>query len=187
MGSGTAPGLTKKKGLVPYSSGWWDRRQIPSRSCNNTALLQLLGHTSAGSACCGTDQSGCVLATGDFPAASGGRPFRLLLFSGRWFYWLTLEVPLLRGISTEPQVFFDHDVRKWSLALHPDPPKKGLVPHFHVRWGVQQITSSSFSKHFASLCVRWTKKTLLWDLDTFVWHHISLCWVIYLLTLNNRS
>ena len=31
---------------------------------NNTALLQLLGRTSAGRAGCGTDLAECVLATG---------------------------------------------------------------------------------------------------------------------------
>ena len=75
-----------------------------------------------------------------------------------------------------------------GFYLRLDPPKKGLVPHLHVQWGVQQIpSSSSCSKHLACLCVRWTKEPLLRDLDTFVLHLISPCWVIYLLTPNNRS
>ena len=49
------------------------------------------------------------------------------------------EASLTRGMPKGPLAFLGNDGRVWATALLPDPPKKDLVPHFHVRWGVEQI------------------------------------------------
>ena len=58
-----APGPTKK-GLVPHFhvrlNKYRSLRRSKSGGCNNTALIQLLGGTSAGRAGCGTDLAACV-------------------------------------------------------------------------------------------------------------------------------
>ena len=162
--------------------GAWNKYRS---SCINTALLHLLGHTSASRAGCSTDLAKCVSAVGDFLQPQGAVPpgFYPLgwgLLPGAW------------GIPTGPKVF-GHAVRMWALALCPDPPKKKkkkkkkALCHTCTFGEVCNKYRSSCSKHLACLHVRWTKETLLGDLDTFVWHLISLCWVIYLLTPNNRS
>ena len=49
------------------------------------------------------------------------------------------EAPLTRGMPTGPRVFLANSGRVWATALHPVPPKKGLVPYMPIRWGVHQI------------------------------------------------
>ena len=78
----------------------------------------------------------------------------LLPPSGVWVYCLVPEAPLIRGMPTGPKIFL---AMPGVCGLRPTArthQKKGLVLHLHVRWVVQQIPSSSCSKHLACLRVR---------------------------------
>ena len=44
-----------------------------------------------------------------------------------------------KGNADRAVGIFGNAGRVWDPALRLDPPKKGLVPHLPVRWGVQQI------------------------------------------------
>ena len=49
--------------------------------------------------------------------------------------------------ADEAKGIFGHAGRVWALALRPDPPKKGPVPHLPVQWGVQQIPNRQLLKN----------------------------------------
>ena len=141
-----------------------------------TALLP------AGRAGCGTDLAECVSAAGDFLWPQGGRSPRLLPTSGGVIAWGTPNKENADGAEG----IFGHAGCVSALALRSNPPKKALCRTCPFG-GASNKYRSSCSKHLTCLRVRWTKETLLRDLDTFVWHFISPCWAIHLLSPNNRS
>ena len=116
-----------KKGLVSQLPIRWRVQWISSVSVS-------VGHGS-----------GRVLAVDSpFPPVSGGHPpgFYPLRSS---VYCLAPEAPVIKGMPTEPYVFLENAGCVWAPALHPDPPKKSLVLHLSVWWGVPQIPSVSIS------------------------------------------
>ena len=72
-----------------------------------------------------------------YPSISGGGLPHRLLPPPRGL-GLSLGA-LKRGMPTGPRAFLETTGCVWATALHPDPPKKGLVPYLPVRWGRQQI------------------------------------------------
>ena len=87
MGGGCKTETYLHHGLFQHYITMWDNAL--RKQYRNTALLYLLGRTSAGHACCGTDLAECVPATGDFLRPQAGDipqafiPFRGVL-PGAW-------------------------------------------------------------------------------------------------------
>ena len=114
-------------------------RRSKSGGSNNTALPQLLGRTLDVRADCGADLAECVLATGDFLRPQGPIPLGYCLLRG--------VLPGAKGAYNKGNadgavgILGKCRVRVGSgPALGPT--KKGLVPHFLVRWGDEQIPQS---------------------------------------------
>ena len=85
MGHGPAPGPTRKKALChtcPLGGASIKYRSLNRSGCNNTALLYLLGSTSAGRAGIGVYLATCVLATGDFLRPQGPSHQAITPFAG---------------------------------------------------------------------------------------------------------
>ena len=103
-----------------------------------TLLLQSSDRTSHGRVCWrDKGLAECFSAAGDFlrpqgAIPSGCYPFRGGLLPGA-------RGALNKGNADEALVIFGHAGRVWAPALRPDLPKKGLLLHLPVRWGVQQI------------------------------------------------
>ena len=96
----------------------------------------MLGHISAGRADSGVDLAGCVSVAGLFPSASGGLPPRILPpFEGVW-----VDRPAPEGNADGTVGIFEKCRERVGNGPAPRPTKKkGLVPHFHVRWGVELL------------------------------------------------
>ena len=84
----------------------------------------------------------CVSVPGDFRRSQGA--FLLGYYSLRrgWVNRPAPEAPIIRGMPTGPWAILGNTGRVWATALGPDPPKKGLVPYFPVKWGAQWIPQS---------------------------------------------
>ena len=147
--------------------GAWNKYRS---NCCNTALLQWLGRTSAGSAGCGTDLAVCVSAAGDFLRPQGAVPPDFYLLD-RWVYGLDPEVPLIRGIPTEPKVFL---AMLSACGLRPCGRTHQKRPCATLACSMGRATDTAAAV-ISTLPVFVYVETLLRDLDTFVWHLISSC------------
>ena len=99
--------------------------------------LQVLGSASTGRIICGTDLAVCVSVPRDFLRPHGAFPPGFYSLRGGVIAW-RLRRPN-KGNTDGAVGIFGNAGRVWATALRQDPPKKGLVPHFPVRLGVQQI------------------------------------------------
>ena len=86
-----------------------------------------------------SDLAECVSVPGDFLLPQRAFPPGFYSLRVDWVNRPAPEAPLIRGMPTGPLAFLGNAGRMWATALHPDLPKKGLVPHLPVRCGVQQI------------------------------------------------
>ena len=161
-----------------------------SGSCNNTALLQMLVRSSAGRAGCGADLAACVLATGDFLLSQWASPLAFTPFEGLGLLPGAWGVPN-KGNAVEAVGIFGKCRERVGSGPAPDPPEKGLLPHFHVRRGVEQIPQSrSQSRTQSQFCLSeplpWAVifliVTLMRGFSQLSFMHVPFAFNIFLIT-----
>ena len=105
-------------------------------SHRSSLLIQLSSRTSADRAGCGADLAGCVSVAGFFLRPQGAFP--------PGYYSLGGVSPSAWGAPNKGNAdgavgILGKCRARVDYGPAPGPIKKGLVPHFHVRWGVEQI------------------------------------------------
>ena len=100
-------------------------------------LIQLSGLTSDGRAGCDADLAGCVSVAGFFLRPQGAFPPGYYLLHGGWSSgaWGAPN----KGNADRALGILGKCRARVGYGPAPGPTKKGLVPHYHVWWGVEQI------------------------------------------------
>ena len=144
---------------LPYIS----RQTRRWRSASYRSCIQLSGRTSAGCAGWGTDLAGCVSVAGFFPTASGGLPHPGYYTPSEGWSPSAWSDPNKGNANRAVGIFGECRVHVGYSPAPGPTKKKGLVPHFHIWWGVEQILQLLIGKVFK----RWRLEIALYYLTCY--------------------